>query len=75
MTQQKFYIAHPFQSRGSGIVIDPKMPNVGRVYFDVDGSARYIFEMPRRELERLARAIERKLEEVPRATRRRKARS
>jgi hypothetical protein len=73
MSEQKFYIPHRYQGRGSGIIIDPKTPNVGQVYFDVDGSARYIFAISRRELKHLARAIERKLEEVPPAPRRRKS--
>ena len=70
---QEFYIPHPFQCRGAGVTIDPKIPSVAHVYFDVDGSARYLFAMSRRELNRLARAIDRKLDEVPPDTRRRTA--
>jgi hypothetical protein len=72
MPEQKFYVPHPYQSRGAGVAIDPKTPNIAQVHFDVDGSARYIFSMSRRELECLARAIQRKLGEVPLPFRRRK---
>src|SRR6516162_8352033 len=71
MTEQKFYVPHRYQSRGAGVAIDPKTPNSAQVHFDVNGSARYLFSMSRRELERLARAIQRKLEEVPPPSRRR----
>jgi hypothetical protein len=66
---EKFYIPHRFHSRGAGVLIDAKAPNVAEVYFDVDGSARYLFVVPRRDLRRLARAIERQLNEVPSRTR------
>jgi hypothetical protein len=72
MAEPKFYIPHPFQSRGCGVLIDPKKPHAAQVYFDVDGSARYLFAMSRGELQRLARTIERRLIEMPRARRRRK---
>jgi hypothetical protein len=72
MSEQKFYVPHRYQSRGAGVAIDPKTPNNAQVHFDVNGSARYLFSMSRRELERLARAIQRKLEEVPPPSRRRK---
>ena len=72
MPEQKFYVPHRYQSRGAGVALDPKTPNVAQVYFDVDGSARYFFSLPRRELERLARAIQRKLQEVPPPSRGRK---
>ena len=72
MVEGKFFVPHAFQSRGSGVAIDLKTPNVGTIYFDIDGSARYRFAMPRRDLARLARAIQRKLDEVPPASRRRK---
>jgi hypothetical protein len=70
MPEPKFYVPHPFRSRGSGVIIDRRTPGVGQVYFDVDGSARYLFSMSRRELTRLARAIDRQLGQVPRASRR-----
>jgi len=70
MPEHKFYVPHSFQSRGSGVVIDRKTPDVGQVYFDVDGNARYLFSMSRRELTRLARAIDRQLGQVPHASRR-----
>ena len=69
MPAPKFYVPHPFRSRGCGVVMDPKTPDIGQVYFDVDGSARYLFSMSRRELTRLARAIDRKLGQVPHASR------
>jgi hypothetical protein len=70
MPEPKFYVPHPFQSRGSGVVMDRKNPDVGQIYFDVDGSARYLFSMSRGELTRLARAIDRKLGQVPHISRR-----
>jgi hypothetical protein len=73
MPEQKFYIPHTFQSRGAGVTIDPKDPNIARVYFDVDGRARYLFALSRRELERLARKIESALEHLPSPSRRRKS--
>jgi hypothetical protein len=72
MREQKFHVPRPYQSRGAGVAIDPKTPNIAQVHFDVDGSARYIFSMSRRELERLAQTIQRKLEEVPRLAGRKK---
>ena len=70
MPEPKFYVPHPFQSRGWGVIIDRKRPDITQVYFDVDGSARYLFSMSRSELARLARSIDRKLGQVPRASRR-----
>jgi hypothetical protein len=70
MPEPKFYVPHPFQARGSGVIMDLKNPGIGQVYFDVDGNARYLFSMSRRELTRLARAIDRKLGQVPYASRR-----
>jgi len=70
MPEPKFYVPHPFRSRGFGVIIDRKNPDTGQVYFDVDGSARYLFSMSRRELTRLAQAIDRKLGQVPHNSRR-----
>jgi hypothetical protein len=70
MPEPKFYVPHPLQSRGFGVIIDRKSSDVGQVYFDVDGNARYLFSMSRRELTRLARAIDRKLGQVPHNSRR-----
>jgi len=69
MPEPKFYVPRPFQSRGSGVIIDRKTPSIAQVYFDVDGSARYLFSMSRSELARLARSIDRKLGQVPRSSR------
>ena len=74
MAEAKFYIPHPFQSRGWGVVVNPETPSMAQLYFDVDGSARYLFSMPRRELKRLARAIDRTFERFPKATQRQKGR-
>ena len=72
MPEQKFYVPHPYQSRGAGVAIDPKSPNIAQVHFDVDGRARYIFSMSRRDLEHLALAIQRQLEKAPPPSRQRK---
>jgi hypothetical protein len=73
MPEQGFYIPHAFQSRGAGVAIDSKAPGIARVYFDVDGRARYLFALSRRELEKLARRMERALKEMPAPSRRRKS--
>jgi hypothetical protein len=65
MSEDNLYIPHSYDSRGAGVTIDPKSPNIARVYFDVDGRARYLFALSRRELERLARKIEHALKEMP----------
>jgi hypothetical protein len=72
MAEPKFYIPHPFQSRGCGILIDPRKPHAAQGYFDVDGSARNLFAKSRRELQRLVRTIEGRLIEMPRPLRHRK---
>jgi hypothetical protein len=73
MPQEKFYMPHPYQSRGTDVLIDPKAPNVARVCFDVDGGARYLFALSRRDLARLAGKIERALREMPPPSRRKKS--